>query len=100
MTEEKKVKHTPGPWKFDKVAYGQDLTYHIQTVDQSHRNTYIGDVGGGLQFNAEITANAKLIAAAPDLLEVVRMLSSHSALENEPSLKFLIQKALEKAEQL
>lgn len=63
------TQHTPGPWRFSKVGYGEGLCYHIQTVDMSHRNTFIGEAGGGLQSDDEITANAALIASAPSLFK-------------------------------
>jgi len=62
-----KRKFTKGEWKY-RDAIGKNY-YYIETVDQTHQNTFIGEVGGGLQSSAEIKANAKLIAAAPDLFE-------------------------------
>jgi hypothetical protein len=61
------VKHTPGPWTVDEIDVGR--TAHI--------------LGGVSNFCAEIVAtvalegqesqaNARLIAAAPDLLEALR----------------------------
>ena len=64
------MKHTPGPWKLRRQAVG-GFGFYIETVDQSHDNTYIGDVGGGLQTQPEIEANAKIIAAAPDMLKAL-----------------------------
>lgn len=78
------MKHTAGPWRFDKIAYSQDLNFHIQTVDMSHKNTFIGEVGGGLQTNHEIEANARLIAAAPELLEALEEIESMKAISALP----------------
>lgn len=60
------MKHTPGPWKFTDgtITYTQ---FNIET-EEYHHNGFIGEIGGGNQRNEEIKANAKLIAAAPDLL--------------------------------
>lgn len=60
------MNHTKGPWSYrpDVVEKG----FYIETVDMSHKNTFIGDVGGGLQSKKEIEGNAKLIATAPELL--------------------------------
>ena len=60
--------HTPGPWKVDMPQYG-----HNYKVRDSHLNT-VADcsfLSGRLpECGAEREANACLIAAAPDLLEV------------------------------
>lgn len=60
------MSHTPGPWEVDSeggmlpcVVAGDKLIY------QSAR-------GLGIEDNATIEANARLIAAAPDLLEALR----------------------------
>jgi len=58
--------YTPGPWKFRPAILSG---FYIETVDQSSDKTFIGEVGGGLQSKQEIIANAKLVAAAPELLE-------------------------------
>lgn len=63
-----KERFTKGDWKYRPAAAGTNCWY-IETVDQSHSNTFIGEIGGGLQSSLEIKANAKLIAAAPELLE-------------------------------
>lgn len=60
-------KFTQGEWSYRLTATNNG--YYIETVDQSHQNTFIGEVGGGLQSKSEIEANAKLVAAAPELLE-------------------------------
>jgi hypothetical protein len=54
-------------WKY-RPAMSKNCWY-IETVDQSHDNSFIGEIGGGLQSPTEIKANAKLVAAAPELLE-------------------------------
>jgi hypothetical protein len=71
----KETKRTPGPWEYDKrMGVGT-------TVDGSRISTWIntpswGDGGinvifrNGLEFT-KAEANASLIAAAPELLEVV-----------------------------
>lgn len=69
-TNVRKTSYTPGPWRYSPQViptYG----FYIQTVDMSHKDSFIGDVGGGLQQPQVIEANAKLIAAAPELLEAV-----------------------------
>ena len=64
-----KTKHTSGPWLYRPTV--NDNGFYIETVDKSHQKTFIGDIGGGLQSRSEIKSNAKLIAAAPELLETL-----------------------------
>lgn len=53
-------KHTPGPWKVENDHY---ITAGID---------YVADVGDATTRDKEIAANARLIAAAPDLLEACK----------------------------
>ena len=57
-------KHTPGPWDMDEGDYG---IYQIETSDQ------IAEVFSH-HPDEELKANARLIAAAPELLEALREL--------------------------
>jgi len=59
--------HTQGNWKYRPDVVGN--SFYIETVDQSHDRTFIGEIGGGLQSKSEIEANAKLVSTAPELLE-------------------------------
>ena len=66
------VKHTPGPWKFDPEddsIVGHDVHISIATIDHF-------DEGGekGFNFGPISSANARLIAAAPELLEALQAL--------------------------
>lgn len=54
-------KHTPGPWHIDDASYGQIVCSRTSDVAVV-RNT------GGLPHHG----NARLIAAAPELLEALR----------------------------
>lgn len=60
-----KTKHTPGPWQVGESISGKPLI-----VTKSH-GTIAQPTGG---FENEIKANARLIAAAPDLLAIVKEL--------------------------
>mgnify|MGYP006924708306 CR=1 FL=1 len=62
----KEFKGTKGKWKF-RPAISKGCFY-VETVD-SRRDSFIGEVGGGLQSNMAIKANAQLVAAAPEMLE-------------------------------
>ena len=61
-----KGKHTPGPWEAHKTHYGDDRTWDVSSPLRTVATINDGD---GL---AE--ANARLIAAAPELLEALEIL--------------------------
>lgn len=58
------ARHTPGPW----TVNGRNAGGAIEVAADGY---YIADVIGGLVDRQE--ANAQLIGAAPDLLEIVRI---------------------------
>ena len=64
-----KTNHTKGNWKYKIDVSGN--SFYIESADQSHKNTFIGEIGGGVQSKNEMEANAKLIASAPELLEAL-----------------------------
>ena len=61
------MSHTPGPWEArpwkDKISFGVGPVGHHQDVVSVFQNTYLPGTS---------EANARLIAAAPDLLELVQ----------------------------
>lgn len=67
--------HTPGPWNVDSRyhvhaivdASGNDLTYQ-QVAPQFHDGEPCGSVTSRGRTAVELEANARLIAAAPELL--------------------------------
>lgn len=68
----KKAKHTPGPWEH-RLSMG--------SVDIIHKNRLIAGVVSNVSIGSNVkkqisdkerTANAKLIAAAPELLEACK----------------------------
>lgn len=72
-------KHTKGPWVFTEQpvkSYG----YYIHRVDQSDKNSFIGDVGGGLQAPETIKANARLIAASPEMYDILQEILSNEGM--------------------
>jgi hypothetical protein len=79
--EKLEFKGTKGKWEMSHQPILSNGLY-IQTVDKSHKNTFIGEVGGGLQSPQEIEANAKLIASAPDLLEALQDLTNSDLFSN------------------
>ena len=77
-----KTKHTPGLWEFINDD-PMDLDYTIYTGDFEDHHTIIADVFGSktgtpgyierkIPLTEEALANAKLIAAAPELLDALR----------------------------
>ena len=73
-------KHTPGPWTIDYCDGDQHYPYIKagQHVSGGYRVSYIiADKIGGREpagDRSEVAANARLLAAAPDLLEALQLL--------------------------
>jgi hypothetical protein len=63
-------KHTPGPWSLKTYTYFSGGTEQGDVVDPDGRTIRV--CGFSLTSTPESKANARLIAAAPDLLEVLR----------------------------
>jgi hypothetical protein len=61
-----KTQHTPGPWKFGSKTDGDLYKRNIAGVDGYH----VAAVSS--RDDHEVDANARLIAAAPDLLEALQ----------------------------
>jgi len=61
-------KHTPGPWKTVRPESQYSNSVRVFT----ERSQYLATVGGSDQLLDEIIANARLIAAAPELLEALQ----------------------------
>lgn len=74
--------HTPGPW---------------ETSHDGHGGIYVGDKNGRqvgfVSLRSEQEANARLIAAAPELLEALRDLLADYDGSIEPGESALIDKA-------
>lgn len=83
-------KHTPGPWSFDgaiNVAYAGYFSVGFPD-------------GSGFCVPYDIgEANARLIAAAPDLLEALQVLANVTAADNSPKrIREIALAAIAKAE--
>lgn len=69
MTTQTETTHTPGPW---------ELLHHTAPQHDGDRAVYgpgnklICDMNGGPNDDSETLANARLIAAAPELLKIAR----------------------------
>ena len=67
------AQHTPGPWKLETEGHGHLVNgADGRTVVYLHRS--------GVRNRAEIEANARLVAAAPELLEALH--AARNALEH------------------
>lgn len=63
-------KHTPGPWRISRTSGMEIFINHDQ--DQPNRVAgYFAEVRRFTSDNEQVEANARLIAAAPDLLEAL-----------------------------
>jgi hypothetical protein len=76
--------HTPGPWDWNDNLYESDRIVEILHDKDEHGTEPIADVHKISDHN-QTFANAKLIAAAPDLLEAL-----YSALNLEMAVEFAV----------
>ena len=77
------MKHTPGPWKCRQSGDGK---FYLIGEGQPSWRTHVGEVHSDDIDSDEAAANASLIAAAPELLDLLKELVSvgtwfYSALE-------------------
>ena len=91
------MKHTKGPWKVINWSGRAE----IRTEDNKRTGiAFLGNSEDGAIPTGETTANAKLVAAAPELLEAchnaLRMLDP--AKEKENMIWDILYKAIKKAE--
>lgn len=88
-------KHTPGPWDIWETVHG----YEICEPTKPSRHSHFASLGIGGFGWGEQKANAKLIAAAPDLLEVCKNVLIALEISDEYwSLQELLKDAIAKAE--
>ena len=79
------TKHTPAPWVYqggDNASVEVNIGETTANIDRQDKNT-----GQYVISRDEMEANAKLIAAAPELLEALEELLIH-ALENDLHSQF------------
>ena len=81
-------KHTPGPWSLDLGNIGIDIENHVSVDAPSHGG--IANVVWVMEEDAlmgknspKCEANARLIAAAPDLLQAAKDVLSHKRGEGD-----------------
>ena len=79
MTNTKQTAHTPGPWNFGRTSldvYAPETGKHIATAHLP--------LGWLSEERAIAEANARLIAAAPDLLAALEMIRNANVAMAEP----------------
>lgn len=77
-----KVAHTPGPWKVEKDQhFGPGYVIVSQSAGMTNRCPVVRMTSPLGEDDATLEADARLIAAAPDLLEIARVAAElpHSA---------------------
>lgn len=82
------VKHTPGPWTLETVTTQCGICHKVGPFPwkhgkQNHACIYADYPSDG-PIEYELLANARLIAAAPDLLEA--LMAYHKAYDENPHL--------------
>tara|TARA_R100000808_G_scaffold24886_2_gene59079 strand:- start:3785 stop:4117 length:333 start_codon:yes stop_codon:yes gene_type:complete len=104
MTTETKTTHTPGPWVFIPGGPGSKHGMSaIQVADDPDCPDHPMLIGFALfspqnaKQQPEDLANARLFAAAPDLLEACRLAAEHWAYTNAP-IGNVLRDAIAKAE--
>jgi hypothetical protein len=63
------TQHTPGPWRYERANPSPTTGEHLIAGAKNGYLAEIRDCGSG-----DVFANARLIAAAPDLLELARQI--------------------------
>lgn len=70
-----KTNHTPGPWSVPRKAWNDPKDPHFDHCDVIHSGTRVAKVSG--VGSEETEANARLVAAAPEMLEALEELLLH-----------------------
>lgn len=74
------TKHTPGPWQLERLTGDHDIGIRVTGPVVSGYTAFIRTGWPHENQRVEQEANAKLIAAAPDLLEaLMTLVSSYDA---------------------
>lgn len=72
-----RTKHTPGPWKVEVHKDGQLPDWNSQTKHTEiwSQNTHVATIHEHVRKNSPDAANARLIAAAPEMLEALKLVN-------------------------
>ena len=77
--------HTPGPWNIEEDSMRDELSIGHNRVSVGRREIALVGVGYEEDIDQEQRANARLIAAAPELLEALQTLVTFSDFNDEES---------------
>ena len=70
--------HTPGPWELDELSLRGNSYTAISGEDWIELATVVTRMKSSDEYSPEGLANARLIAAAPELLEALQYLMSQT----------------------
>jgi hypothetical protein len=90
------AQHTPGPWRDEMGAFG----IQILAYDPEGETIRLADMPAD-ETDDETQANARLIAAAPELLEALRLIARSDGFKDGTwvgELQEIARKAIAKAE--
>lgn len=71
--------HTPGPWSVTKAKHGVEMSQYVVAMVAPDRNDRALVVHAEQGDDGQGDANARLIAAAPELLEALSVLYAVAA---------------------
>lgn len=94
------MSHTPGPWKTVIANYTKDNLSRLVCADVvTPRGTTLVRFEGMQDYkkNDEHEANARLIAAAPDMLEILIELQARGLRDVDAATRARVQMAIDKA---
>lgn len=91
------AKYTPGPWATEYTGCSDDSDFDIETATIRAGHLVIAEVECHHASVANVEANAKLIAAAPDMAEALQMVLSCFAPEDDDVTVRKVKAALAKA---
>lgn len=72
MKTKNESKHTPGPWAAFKKTGTSSCIFNINAGIENVATVHDGDGRNGAEMTENSTANARLIATAPELLAVTQ----------------------------
>jgi hypothetical protein len=79
------AKHTPGPWVYEVIMgddpNGDEWPEEIEVTGATGVHIHSHDLGYNDDVDDQILANARLIAAAPDLLDALQFYADRFAID-------------------
>ncbi len=75
--------HTPGPWKTGSTERSEAATVVYSEHPHSHVLTYVADCNTGHGSIQTAKANARLIAAAPQMLALLRIVANEAGVSRK-----------------